>query len=62
MVKKEQTARPKIIGGDRVEMPVRLPSDMKHWIEKQAARYGGSQNSEIVRIIRMRMETEKAGA
>lgn len=35
---------------------VRLPSDAKAFIAEQAARYGSSQNSEIVRCVRDRME------
>jgi hypothetical protein len=35
---------------------VRLPRDIKAWIEQQAARNGASQNSEIIRCIRSRMD------
>lgn len=35
---------------------VRLPRDVKAWIEHEAARNGASQNSEIVRAIRARMD------
>jgi hypothetical protein len=49
---------------DRAEMVVRMPQDVKGWLEKEAARTGASQNSEVVRSIRDRMEglqqTEKA--
>ena len=37
---------------------VRLPRDVKTWIERQAARNGASQNSEIIRSIRLRMDGE----
>jgi hypothetical protein len=37
---------------------VRLPADAKAFIAAQAARNGSSQNSEIVRCIRDRMERE----
>ena len=41
---------------------VRLPVDMKIWLEMEAVRNGASQNSEIVRTIRARMDDEqKAG-
>jgi hypothetical protein len=41
---------------------VRLPVAMKIWLEIEAARNGASQNSEIVRTIRARMDAEqKAG-
>jgi hypothetical protein len=34
---------------------VRLPRELKAWIEREAARNGASQNSEIIRAIRTRM-------
>ena len=34
----------------------RIPPDLKAWLSEQAERYGTSQNSEIVRAIRERME------
>jgi hypothetical protein len=39
---------------------VRLPIDVKQWLEEQAARSLASQNSEIVRSIRARMDAETA--
>ena len=44
---------------DRAEMVVRMPKDVKSWIEKEAARTGTSQNSEVVRCLRDRMEAER---
>lgn len=42
---------------------VRLPIAMKIWLEIEAARNRSSQNSEIIRTIRARMDAEqKAGA
>jgi hypothetical protein len=38
---------------------LRLPRDVKAWIEKEAARTLASQNSEILRCIRARMDTER---
>jgi hypothetical protein len=38
---------------------VRLPKTMKIWIEEQAERNGASQNSEIVRSIRARMDADE---
>jgi hypothetical protein len=38
---------------------LRLPLDVKAWIEQEAARTLASQNSEIIRSVRMRMETEQ---
>jgi hypothetical protein len=46
---------------DRAEMVVRIPKDVKGWLEKEAERTGASQNSEIVRSLRARMESEEAG-
>lgn len=34
----------------------RLPADVKAFIASQSAKYGSSQNSEIVRAVRERME------
>jgi hypothetical protein len=41
---------------DRAEMLIRLPRDVKSWLEKEAARTLASQNSEIIRCIRARMD------
>lgn len=40
--------------------PLRLPSDIKAWLVEQAQRNASSQNSEIVRAVRERMEKEAA--
>jgi len=40
---------------------VRLPPDLKLWIVKQARKNGSSQNSEIIRAIRDRMDRVAAG-
>jgi hypothetical protein len=37
---------------------LRLPKDVKAWVEKEAARSLASQNSEILRCIRARMDGE----
>lgn len=37
---------------------VRLPPDLKRWIALQAVYNSSSQNSEIIRCIRERMERE----
>ncbi|TFV41367.1 Arc family DNA-binding protein [Bradyrhizobium niftali] len=41
---------------------VRLPADVKQFIREQAARNCSSQNSEIVRAVRARMEAEQERA
>lgn len=38
------------------QLRLRLPADLKAWLAEEAARNGASQNSEIVRAIRERME------
>lgn len=43
---------------DRKPMQLRLPADLKAWIAEQADRNGASQNAEIVRTIRERMDRE----
>jgi hypothetical protein len=40
---------------ETVAVLVRLPPDVKHWLEREAAHNAGSQNSEIVRSLRARM-------
>ncbi len=41
---------------DRKPMQVRLPPDLKDWIKAEADKNTSSQNSEIIRAIRDRME------
>jgi hypothetical protein len=41
---------------ETVSVLVRLPLDVKQWLEREAARNAGSQNSEIVRSLRARMD------
>ena len=41
---------------NRERMQLRLPAEIKAWIADQAAKTGASQNSEVVRAIRERME------
>lgn len=45
---------------DRRPMQLRLPGELKAWIAEQASQNGSSQNSEIVRAIRERMERATA--
>jgi hypothetical protein len=37
---------------------LRLPKDVKAWLESEAAYNGASQNSEIIRSLRARMERQ----
>lgn len=43
------------------KMQLRLPPDLKLWVSKQAKKNSSSQNSEIVRAIRERLERVAAG-
>jgi Arc/MetJ-type ribon-helix-helix transcriptional regulator len=38
------------------QIALRLPQDLKDWVEEEARRNGSSQNSEVVRALRERME------
>ncbi len=40
-------------------MHLRLPDDLKSWIKGQAEKNHSSQNSEIIRAVRDRMEREQ---
>jgi hypothetical protein len=41
---------------DVAEMVIRVPREMKSWLEREAERNCASQNSEVVRSIRLRMD------
>jgi len=44
-------------------MQLRLPDDLKDWVKQQAEKNRSSQNSEVIRAIRDRMErTNNEGA
>lgn len=47
---------------DRKPVQLRLPPELKTWIVAQAELNGSSQNSEIVRAVRERMERQQATA
>lgn len=47
---------------DSKPVQLRLPAELKDWIATQAALNGSSQNSEIVRAVRERMEKTEANA
>jgi Arc/MetJ-type ribon-helix-helix transcriptional regulator len=44
--------------GDRKPFQLRMPDDLKAWIEEQAYRNRSSQNSEVVRALRAAMDRE----
>jgi len=44
---------------EKAPVLVRLPRDVKAWVQREAAYNGSSQNSEIIRSIRARMENYK---
>lgn len=43
---------------DRRPMQLRLPADLKAWIAAQAEKNASSQNSEVIRAVRERMDRE----
>jgi predicted HicB family RNase H-like nuclease len=44
-----------------IKIMVRIPPDMKSWLEHEAARLWTSQNAEVIRAIRSRMDQEQPG-
>jgi hypothetical protein len=44
------------------KMLIRVPSDLKAWLEQEAARNLSSQSSEVIRSIRARKEAEQRAA
>jgi len=49
MIRKDQAQR----------VLVRLPREIKSWIEREAERNCASQNSEIIRALRARMDAQQ---
>ena len=47
------------VEAERQPLVVRLPHDIKAWLESEALRNGGSQSSEVVRILRARLDNEQ---
>ncbi len=45
---------------DAERLMVRLPKEVKAWLLQEANRNGASQNSEIIRCIRARMDSERS--
>ena len=45
----------------RRPMQLRLPDELKTWVKAQAAQNGASQNSEVIRALRERMERAEQG-
>lgn len=44
----------------KAAFPLRLPVTLKAWLAEQAAKNGSSQNSEVIRAVRERMERAEA--
>lgn len=44
----------------KAAFPLRLPADVKAWLVEQASKNASSQNSEIVRAVRERMDRQEA--
>ncbi|MEM0978425.1 MAG: Arc family DNA-binding protein [Pseudomonadota bacterium] len=43
----------------RKPMQIRLPKELKDWIDQEAQENGSTRNSEVVRSIRERMESKE---
>ena len=43
-------------------MLVRMPVDVKEWLEKESSRNLSSQGSEVVRAVRLRMQSVRSSA
>ena len=43
---------------ERRPLTIKLPQDIVAWLEIEALRNGATLNSEVVRSLRMRMDTE----
>lgn len=44
------------------QLALRVPADVKAWLADQAKKNGSSQNSEVIRAVRERMEKTEANA
>jgi hypothetical protein len=44
------------------QMVIRVPLDIKRWLEREARRNLSSQASEIIRALRIRMEERQSAA
>jgi hypothetical protein len=44
---------------DTTKVLIRLPLDVNDWVSKEAARTLSSRNSEIIRTLRARMDSEQ---
>lgn len=42
---------------ERRPLSVRIPADIRTWLQAEAVRNGGSQSSEVVRILRARLDS-----
>lgn len=45
----------------KLPMQLRMPEDLKRWLAKEAEMNGSSQNSEVIRAVRERMERVEEG-
>ncbi|MCV2446669.1 Arc family DNA-binding protein [Paracoccus sp. DMF] len=45
---------------DLKQLALRVPADVKTWLTAQAEKNGSSQNSEVIRAVRERMERAEA--
>ncbi|WP_406736987.1 Arc family DNA-binding protein [Thioclava sp. GXIMD4215] len=47
---------------DMKQLPIRFPPEVKDWLADQAKKNSSSQNSEVIRAVRERMERLDAQA
>jgi hypothetical protein len=47
---------------ETIKMPIRVPLDLKRWIEAQAARNVSPQSGEVILTLRAAMEAEHRAA
>jgi hypothetical protein len=47
---------------DTVVTTIRMPREVREWLQQRANYYGGSPNTELVRCCRLAMEREGASA
>lgn len=45
---------------EKVQVAIRFPAEVKAWLAQQARLNGSSQNSEVIRAVRERMERVEA--
>jgi hypothetical protein len=60
LIIQQRTVRRVMIAVKKIKVMVQVDADNKAWLERQAVRYGSTQNSEIMRSVVERREREAA--